>query len=113
MSKKYSTTDTIHRLKTDDLAKMAVMRLQRDPELLSQSDRNIALKNLAVLADDLFESLTMPNSIAGWIALVLFHGETTDVNELRLHAQQRSDGSYIQAETWLRMIDQHRVSSST
>lgn len=113
MSKKASTTDTIARLKANDLAKMAVMRLQRDPSLLEHVDKNPALTNLAVMAEDLFESGTMPASIADWIALVLFYGDNPHVVALREVAQQRAEGAYFQAETWLRLIDQHRATSRT
>lgn len=99
-------TDTIRRLRRDDLATTAVMRYQQDPELLDRDiSKNPVLGMLKALADTSLKHGERPTSVAEWIALVLFAADNPAVLNLRETASKDADAVFVQAERWLELID--------
>lgn len=108
MQVKNSTTTTIRTMKDDDIACQMVLRYQQDPNCLYEL-HSFRASRVAELADKVFVSQRLPQTVGEWVSVVLHYGTHANVVDMRKQARQQSQGSYLRAERWLRLIDRART----
>lgn len=104
MRTKTDTTTTVRKLKEDDLARQTVLRYQRNQHVLGEDD--LAIRIVRTLAEKTWNEQTLPQTIGAWLALILYYGHTSQVAAMRQIAIKQAQATYIQAHTWLAILDE-------
>ncbi len=98
-------SSTIRRMQDDEIACQMVLHYQRDPAFLHDKDSRRARLVLA-LADRVLDEDRMPLTVGEWVSVVMHYGHMHPVIEMRAEAAEAAQASYIQAERWLKLIDE-------
>ena len=100
------STTTMKQMQQDDLAKQAVLRYQSDPNLINTARHPFPL--IRPLADKVLQENRQPETIAEWLALIMFHGREPRVRLIRQQAENDLQAVYMQAQRWLELVDNSR-----
>lgn len=112
MDRKENRSTTVRKLQEDDLCKQAAMRYIRQPEFLQlEEDSLVAL--IMHINQRIQDERRPPETISEWITLVLLYPTSQTLLRQREYAIQTQDTAYMQAEQWLRLIDDHRRKADT
>ena len=103
-----TATDTVRRMKENDIARQMVMRYQQDPNCIHHPTNRHA-QDVRRLYERVNHNNHLPQTVGEWIAFVLHHGSQLDVAEMRRQAREEGQVAYMSTLNWLQLIDNARV----
>lgn len=97
-------TDTVRRMRDNDIACQMVLRFQNDPDAIHHPTSHAASR-VRELARRVIEENRLPRTVGEWIAVVLHHEQRRQVEEMRRRAHEEAQIAYDKAKLWLQIID--------